>query len=87
MPAEASAAAVRHVFRARFLRLRRRTTDARTDERTDGMSGFALLSAHPESGLIPHAATARPARVPPPPLPTIAAPARSLLEFASSKRK
>ena len=60
MPAEASAA-VRHVFRARFLRLRRRTTDGRTDERTDGMSGFALLSAHPESGLIPHA-TARRAR-------------------------
>jgi hypothetical protein len=85
MPAEACATAVRHVFRARFLRLRRRTTDGRTDERTDGMSGFALLSAHPESGLIPHAATARPARLPP--LPTIAAPARSLLEFASSKRK
>ena len=63
MPAEASAA-VRHVFRARFLRLRRRrrTTDGRTDERTDGMSGFALLSAHPESGLIVPHATARRAR-------------------------
>ena len=36
MPAEASAA-VRHVFRARFLRLRRRrrTTDGRTNERTE----------------------------------------------------
>ena len=83
MPAEASAA-VRHVFRARFLRLRRRTTDGRTDERTDGMSGFALLSAHPESGLI-YRTPLRVARVPPP-LPTIAAPARRL-EFASSKRK
>ena len=46
MPAIASAAAVRHVFRARFLRLRRRTTDGRTNERTEGRNLYLIKDAH-----------------------------------------